>query len=307
MKLALDPYMHRHLSLPEICRLTAELGYDGVELSPRADFLDWWVMPRATPERRAEFKKALKDHGLELITLQPMYRWASPVEEERQMAVRYWKRAIEVAVDMGCDTMVSEFGRGTSPERSKTLPLGTDTRETREAAWWRSIEELTPIFEKEGVILSVEPHPEDWVETFHPAFDIIRMVGSKNVRMSYIAPHTFYYCSGDASKMATTLREAAPILHHVRVADTFNPFVSSGNRYIANPPDASIRVHQHLDIGQGEIDWETFFKTLGEVKFDGIYSSCVFAWEDRAEESSRFMCKEIRRYIEKYAKAGAAA
>ncbi len=26
MKIALDPYMHRHISLPEICRLAAEAG-----------------------------------------------------------------------------------------------------------------------------------------------------------------------------------------------------------------------------------------------------------------------------------------
>jgi myo-inositol catabolism protein IolH len=121
--------------------------------------------------------------------------------------------------------------------------------------------------------------------------------------MSYIAPHTFYYCGGDASQMPAMLKEAAPILHHVRVADTLNPFVSSGQRYVANPPDDRIRVHQHSDIGQGEIDWEIFFETLAEVKFDGIYSSCVFGWEDRAEESSRFMSQEIRRYIKKYYKS----
>ncbi len=56
MKIALDPYMIRHLSLPELCRATAELGYDQIELSPRSDFLDWWVMPRATKERMAAFK-----------------------------------------------------------------------------------------------------------------------------------------------------------------------------------------------------------------------------------------------------------
>jgi myo-inositol catabolism protein IolH len=39
---------------------------------------------------------------------------------------------------------------------------------------------------------------------------------------------------------------------------------------------------------------------LGEIKFDGVLSSCVFAWEDRAEDSSRFMRTEIQRYLDKY-------
>lgn len=296
MKIALDPYMHRHLSLPEIARLTAELGYEYIELSPRADFLDWWVLPHAYPERIQEFKKALKDHSVQLATLQPMYRWSSPLEDERQAAMKYWKKAIEVAVDIGCDTMISEFGRGASPERSVGLGPSVNSREACEAAFWKSMEELVPIIEREGIVLSIEPHPEDWVETFHPAIDMIRMIGSSQVKMSYIAPHTFYY--GD--DMAAMLREAAPVLAHVRVADTYNHKASSGLRYIVNPPGAQVRVHQHLDIGQGEINWDVFFQTLSEIGFDGVLSSCVFAWEDRAEESSRFMRKEIQRYVDKY-------
>jgi len=291
MKITLDPYMHRHLSLPETCKLTADLGYKYIELSPRADFLDWWVMPRVYPERTREFKAALKTYGVELATLQPMYRWSSPHEDEWRPAMRYWKRAIEVAVEMGCDTMVSEFGRGASPERSTG-----QTKEQCEAAFWRSMDELVPILEREGITLSIEPHPEDWVETFQPAFDIVRVIGSKNVKMSYIVPHTFYY-GGD---MAAMLRELGPQLSHVRLADTFNPFASSGGRYTVNPPGSNVRIHQHLNIGEGEIDWDVCFKTLHDIGFDGVLSSCVFAWDDRAEASSRFMRAEIQRYLDKY-------
>lgn len=61
-----------------------------------------------------------------------------------------------------------------------------------------------------------------------------------------------------------------------------------------------MRVHQHLDIGQGEINWDIFFATLAETDFEGVLSSCVFAWEDRADESSRFMLAEIQRYLAKH-------
>ena len=299
MKIALDPYMIRHLSLPALCRATAELGYDQIELSPRSDFLDWWVMPRATQERMAAFKAAMTEHGVGLATLQPMYRWASPFEDERQWAVRCWKKAIEVSVEMGCQLMISEFGRGSSPERSVGERPGANTKEMCEAAWFRSMADLLPILEREGITLSVEPHPEDWIEQMQPAIDIVKNIGSKALRLSYISPHTFYY--GD--DMAGMLREAAPVLAHVRVADTFNHKKSSQLRYIVNPPGSSqIRVHQHLDMGQGEIDWDLFFKTLGEVKFDGVMSSCVFAWEERAEDSSRFMRGEMQRYIDRYFK-----
>ena len=46
MRIALDPYMHRHVPLLDLPRFVKNLGYDWIELSPRADFLDWWVNPR---------------------------------------------------------------------------------------------------------------------------------------------------------------------------------------------------------------------------------------------------------------------
>ncbi len=78
MKIALDPYMHRHLPLVELPRLAADLGYEYIELSPRADFLNWWVYPRAHPERIAQFKKALKDHGVKLASLLPCTAGQAP-------------------------------------------------------------------------------------------------------------------------------------------------------------------------------------------------------------------------------------
>ena len=297
MKIALDPYMIRHVSLDQLPSAVAALGYDQIELSPRSDFLDWWVMPRATKERMAAFKSAMKAAGVGLATLQPMYRWASPFEDERQWAMRCWKKAIEVSVEMGCEMMISEFGRGASPERSVGEKPGANTKEMCEAAWFRSMDELLPILEREGITLSVEPHPEDWIETMQPACDIVKNIGSKALKLSYIAPHTFYY--GD--DMAAMIREAAPVLAHVRVADTFNHKKSSQLRYIVNPPGSNqIRVHQHLDMGQGEIDWDVFFKTLAEVRFNGVLSSCVFAWEERADDSSRFMRAEMQRYLDKH-------
>jgi len=298
MKIALDPHMHRHLNLNDLCRKAAELGYEHIELSPRDDFLPWWVRPRAHKERIAEFKAALKDHGVQLASLLPMYRWASPHEDERQAAVRYWKEAIEIAAEMGCDTMNSEFGRGPSPDRSHRSNCcgGMHTREHSEAAWWRSMEELVPVFEREGVTLNMEPHPEDWCETLHPAIDMLKTIGSKNVKFLYCAPHTFYF--GDDTK--AMLREAKDVLAHVHVGDTFNHKASSGLRYILNPPGTQARVHQHLNIGQGEVPWEDFFSTLAEIGFDGIMTACVFAWEDKADHSGKFMRAEMQRFVDKY-------
>jgi myo-inositol catabolism protein IolH len=298
MRIALDPYMHRRLSLEELPREAAELGYEWIELSPRADFLDWLAAPRIYPERLRCFKKAPSDHGVKIASLLPMYRWASPHEDERQAAVGYWKKAIEAAVDMGVDTMVSEFGRGPSPARGHSANCCGErfTAETSEAAWWRSMEELVPIFEKERIQLNIEPHPEDGVETLHPALDMVRVIGSKAVRFLYCAPHTFYFGEG----MGRMIRECGDALARVHVADTDNHKASSGLRYICNPPGAEVTIHQRLDIGQGEIDWDAFFSSLAAIGFDGVMAACVFAWEERADQSGRFMREEMQKYADRY-------
>lgn len=288
--------MIRHLSLEETCRKVAELGYDHIELSPRPDFLSWWTRPKVYPERIASFKKALKDHGVKLATLQPMYRWASPYQDEWDLAIDNWKRAIEIAVEMDCPMFVSEFGRGASPERSQNDRSGLHRPETCEAQFFRAMDILVPILEREGIMLSLEAHPEDWMEEIAPAIDIIKTINSPMVRASFIAPHTFYY----GPDMAQNLRATEGYLVHVRLADTLDHTKSSGLRYIVNPPGSQVRVHQHLDFGQGEIDWDLFFSTLAGMGFDGVLSNCVFAWEDRAEQSARFMLEETKRYVAKY-------
>jgi myo-inositol catabolism protein IolH len=61
LKIAIDPFMHRHLSLEALPSKVAELGYEWVELSPRADFLEWFKAPRVYPARIRAVKRAFAD------------------------------------------------------------------------------------------------------------------------------------------------------------------------------------------------------------------------------------------------------
>jgi myo-inositol catabolism protein IolH len=287
MKLALDPYMLRQVPLPELPGLVAELGYRYIELSPRDDFLPFFVHPRADRAAIAAFKRALAAAGVELASVLPLYRWSGPDEDERQAAVRYWTRAIQITAELGCQVMNSEFnGR---PEAAAAS----------EARFWRSMEELLPVFEREGIQLRLEPHPDDFVEDGRAAIDLIRGIDNPLVSFLYCAPHSFHQ-GGD---IAGILRHAGPLLTQVHLADSFDHRASSGLRYIVNPPGSPARVHQHLDIGQGEVDWDELFGTLSELGFDGIATVCVFAWEERARESSIHNREQVQRYLAKFSRS----
>jgi myo-inositol catabolism protein IolH len=284
VKLAVDPYMLRRTPLTELPGVVAELGYRYIELSPREDFLPFFVHPRAGRDQIAAFRRELDAAGVQLASVLPLYRWSGPDEDARRAAVRYWKRAIQVAVDLGCNVMNSEFnGRPEAAEAS-------------EAQFWRSMEELLPVFEREGVRLVLEPHPDDFVEDGRAAVDLVRGIDSDLVTFLYCAPHTFHQ-GGD---LAGVMRYAGPLLTQLHVADSFDHTGSSGLRYIVNPPGSTARIHQHLDVGQGEVDWDLCFATLAEVGFDGIATVCVFAWEERARESLVSNREKVTEYAAKH-------
>ena len=129
-----------------------------------------------------------------------------------------------------------------------------------------------------------------FIERNEPAVDLVRGIDRPWVGYLFCAPHTFHL-GGDIGAM---IRYAAPVLRHVHVADVFDHRASSGLRYIVNPPGSPARVHQHLDIGQGEVDWDAFFAALQAVGFDGILTTCVFAWEERAIDSARVNLERIQ-------------
>jgi len=284
MRIALDPYMYRHLPIPQMVDKAAELGYQYIELSPREDFFPFYKYPRVDKARIREFKKALGDTGVQLSSLLPLYHWAGPDEENRQAAVRNWKRAIQVAVEMDCELMNTEFAGQ------------ADNALICEQQFMKSMDELLPIFEREGIKLDIQAHPYDFCERNNEGVDLIRGLDVDFVNYLYAAPHTFFYDDGKGD-IAPMLKYAGDKLTHVIIADTYNHRGSSNLRYIVNPPGVTATVHQHLDIGQGEVDWDAFFSTLREMRFDGIATVAVFAWEERADESCRFMLDRVKQEL----------
>ncbi|MCY9135208.1 sugar phosphate isomerase/epimerase [Bacillus atrophaeus] len=283
MKLALDPSMYRDdLTLEEMVYKTAELGYEYIELSPREDFCPFYKYPKVDSAKIKQLKRLLRDTGVKLSSLLPLYHWAGPEEDRRQAAVRNWKRAIEIAVELEVDLMNSEFSG------SKYDPYVCEEK------FIKSMDELLPVFEKEGIKLNLQAHPYDFIETHKGAMDMIRALDRDWINLVYSTAHTFFYDDGKGD-IETMFDEAGDRLTHVLFADTFNHKAAHGLRYIVNPPDAKVTVHQHLDIGQGEVDFDTIFRKLREMKFDGIATNAVFAWVDeKADESSRFMLRKMK-------------
>ena len=87
---------------------------------------------------------------------------------------------------------------------------------------------------------------------------MIRGLNSRNVGLVYVASHSFHMKDAPLDIM----RAAGDKLRLVHVADTMDHHASHGLRYITNPPGNPVRVHQHLKIGDGDVNWDEFFGGL---------------------------------------------
>jgi myo-inositol catabolism protein IolH len=287
LKIALDPtpFHHTH-KLLEFPAVAAELGFKYLQMTPHPDFIPFFNHPKADDNLVKKMKQACKDSGVEIASVLPVLRWSGPDEDAREAAIRYWKRAIQITVDLGVKTMNTEFsGR---PERA----------EESERAFYRSMEELLPIIEREGLDVLIDPHPDDFVEDGLQAIRTIRGVNSKNIGLVYVASHTFHM----NQPPLTIMREAGEMLRLVHVSDTMDHKRSHGLRYITNPPGNSVRVHQHLKIGDGDVNWPEFFGGLKEIGFldnpNSVMCSSVFAENEKNKETAKYQLAKIQEMIE---------
>lgn len=286
MKIALDPtpFHHDH-DLLEFPRIVADCGFDSIQLTPHRDLIPFFRHPKADDELVRQLKAACDDAGVSIASVLPVQRWSWPEEPQREAAVRNWKRIIQITVDLGCEVINTEFsGR---PERA----------EESEAAFYRSMEELLPIIEREGLDVRIDPHPDDFVEDGLEAVRVIRGLNSANIGMVYVACHTFHM----GGNMREIMRAAGDKLRLVHVADTMDHHRSHGLRYITNPPGNAARVHQHLKIGDGDVNWDDFFGGLKEIGFydrpDTVMVSSVFAEDENAVEVSKYQRAEMDRRV----------
>lgn len=292
VKIALDPTpLHHSHSLLELPAKVAELGYDHLQLTPHRDFIPFFRHPKADDDLVDAFAAACKEARVEIASVLPVLRWSGPDEESRRAAVKHWKRVIEITARLGVEVINTEFsGR---PELSE---------ESERQFYW-SMEELLPVLEREGIRVFIDPHPDDFVEDGLEALRVIRGLNTKQVGLAYVACHTFHY-GGD---MAGIMAAAGQSLGLVHIADTFDHRRSHGLRYISNPPGNAARVHQHLKIGDGDVDWDGFFGGLHGLGFfdrdDTIAVSSVFAEDEAVDGVSRYQREQILARIDAASRA----
>jgi myo-inositol catabolism protein IolH len=276
MKIAFDvDVLAKQMGITAMVRQVADWGYKYIEQSPHPLINPFFKHPRASRETLAEYKRALKETGVQISSFIVVYNWSHPEEPRRQAAIANWKRIIEIAVEMGTPVINTE------------LSGDPDQPVVCEEQWYRSMAELLPIVEREGIRMEIQSHPFDFCENNNETADLVKSLYSENVKYLYSVPHTFFYDNGKGDVRAM-LAYAGDDLSHVLMGDTMNH--TRDCRYIVNPPGVKATIHQHLGIGEGEVDIDGVFEQLRRMDFakrsfkvggEAIITPALFGYPER--------------------------
>lgn len=292
MKIAFDvDVLAKQMSISKMVHQVADWGYKYIEQSPHPRINPFFKHPKASRETLAEYKQALKETGVQISSFIVVYNWSHPEEARRRAAVANWKRIIEIAVEMGTPVINTELSG------DPTQPV------VCEEMWYRSMEELLPILEREGIRVEVQSHPFDFCEDSNETADLVKSLYSDNLKYLYCAAHTFFYDKGKGD-VRTMLDYAGADLSHVLIADTMNHTVDC--RYIVNPPGVNATIHQHLGIGEGEVDIDGIFEKLRQMDFahrtfkvggEAIVAAALFGYPERMASQAVATRERIEREL----------
>ena len=98
MKIAFDvDVLAKQMPIKDYVRKVADWGYKYIEQSPHPRINPFYKHPLFSKECEEEYRKALKETGVEISSFIVVYRWSGPTEEQRRHAVANWKRMIQIA------------------------------------------------------------------------------------------------------------------------------------------------------------------------------------------------------------------
>jgi len=262
----------------------SKAGYRFIELN--GGWGGYLEAHKATDEQISRLKEFLGRFGLEVCAVNVFgsHPLASPEETLRKAAVKNMIQVVKNTKSFGSELITSEL----PPSRAWTQFALDDPKvvEGCKVAFRKSIEELHPILTEEGVGISFECHPGDWIEDSDDTVDLLRETMCEKVGYLYCCPHTFLI-GKDAVEM---LEYAGKTLTHVHIADTHRaermipPSVVSASSVLLSR--FRHEIHEHLIPGRGEIDFKKVFQALKKIGYKGFVSAIPFSHSDKPTEAA---------------------
>ena len=235
--------------LDDALTVIADLGYDGVALT--IDHMHHDPFAADVIVRTRRLRRQLDRLGLAVVIetgaryLLDPWRKHHPTlvsAGDRSRRTDLLNRAVDIGADLGAEAV--SFWSGTLPE-SDPAEVGWDRLS-------RGVEHLVTYAQNRQVTLAMEAEPGMLVSTVDDVLQLRRRLGEPEpLRITLDLGHIV--CN-EPRGLAATIATAGPLLANVQVDDMV--------------PD----VHEHLELGQGDVDFRVALTALAAVGYQGLAS-----------------------------------
>lgn len=250
-------------SVLEAVEKIGRLGFRGVEIMCDRPHL---YPPDYGEENLTRLKTVIDDQGLKVTNLNSftlfavgdtyLPSWIEPREERREIRIQHTLECLKVADFFGCKNISVPPGG----------PVGEISRERAMTLFHRGLERVAPLAQELDIKILVEPEPDLLMENTREFKEFIVDVKSPAIGVNFDIGH--FFCAGEDPRVA--FEELFEWIGHVHLEDI--------------APD---RVHNHLILGQGAIQFTEIFQTMLRLGYQGDVSLELYPYVDAPEEAGR--------------------
>ena len=263
-------------SLSEAVKLIAQTGFQGVEIMCDRPHL---YPPDANKQDLENFKQLLKELNLTITNLNCftlfavgntwLPSWIEPDESRRQERIDHTLNCLDIAHFLGSPCIsVPPGGPPVEMSRDASLKL-----------FRQGLEKVIPKAEALGVSILIEPEPDLLIENSSQMSSFIKDFTSPNLGVNFDVGH--FYCVGEAPEVA--LETLFDKIGHIHIEDI-----------------APSRKHHHLIPGLGAIDYDAFFKRLGELNYTKDVCVELYTYTEAPCEAGVKSIETLKPVMEKY-------
>jgi sugar phosphate isomerase/epimerase len=290
-----------HHRILDALELLADLGYEGVSITPDVGALDLY---RLDPVLVAEVRACAMERGLELsietgarFLMDPRRKHYPTLLDEdpaqRARRVDMLRRSIDLALDLGAD-LVSLWSGAAPPSAAGSAvhadaardPTGGTGREPRfdpalEPLWIRLCDGLASVLDHahtNGIRIAFEPEPGMFIERPAGYAELVRRLGPRARGLGLCLDVGHLLVTGDLP-VADVVREHASQLVHVHLDD-----IRAG-------------VHEHLMFGLGDLDLRAVLRSLIDTGYTGLAAVELSRDSHRGAQAAEEALGHLRRAL----------
>ena len=277
MKLAYSTNAFKNFTLHQAFQIISKLGYSGVEI-----LCD---IPHAYPgllmdKDIDEIKKSLGNLSLDISNLNAFTlfaigdtfnpSWIDSNIARRKQRTNHTIECMRLAKKLGAKSISTEPG---GPIVNSNSLLG---KKELLKVFMSEIKQVLPFAEQEHISILVEPEPNLLIQNSKEFISFINNFDSDYLKLNFDIGH-FYCVHEDPAELIITLSQ---YIGHFHIEDI------SGDR-----------IHNHLILGEGSIDFSTIFESIKNIGYTGFVTVELYPYQNCPEDAGRKSMQYLKSLI----------